>query len=87
MKDLKLFRDFTKQPERDVEQGARNMRQDQDKVLNVDFRVISREVNMKLSKQRELISDRSCEKSQETQKKTQVKFLKVLLRLYIQIQC
>ena len=36
MKDLKLFRDFTKQPERDVEQGARNMRQDQDKVLNVN---------------------------------------------------
>lgn len=37
MKDFKLFRDLTKQPERDVEQGARNMRQDQDKVLDVIF--------------------------------------------------
>ena len=70
MKDLKLFRDLTKQPERDVEQGSRNMKQDQDKVLDIDFWVISGEVNMKLSKWRELISDRSCEKSQETQKRT-----------------
>ena len=37
MEDLKLFRDLTKQPQRDVEQGARNTRQDQDKVLHVDF--------------------------------------------------
>lgn len=37
MKDLKLFRDLTKQPERDVEQGSRNMKQDQDKVLDIDF--------------------------------------------------
>lgn len=34
MEDLKLFRDLTK---KDVEQGARNTRQDQDKVLDVDF--------------------------------------------------
>ena len=70
MKDLKLFRDLTKQPERDVEQGSRNMKQDQDKVLDIDFWVISGEVNMKLSNWRELIFDRSCEKSQETQKRT-----------------
>lgn len=37
MKDFKLFRDLTKQPERDVEPGSRNMKQDQDKVLDIDF--------------------------------------------------